>query len=230
MDITRDEPEKEVLFDGSNVAGSFSEVLPYGNYIYYNEKFFIERDDGTKWAKNRFSRYHILEKTTETLTELVDFDLHGVVDRRLIFYDGSDYYEMNIETKEIKVTDLGIQKYQESHPDWICHAHSITEKISFFSCFDEDNVVVWNRIYVNENGEETCRTEEPNCILPMCTCQIIRFNQEDYYLRFAADVHHYTVGLYKVDDLLQGVINPKVILKETDLNDLSAQYTYTINK
>lgn len=168
IDLTKEKLEPEILFDGSTVVGSFSEILPFGNYIYYNEKFVVG-ESGSKRQKNRYSRYHILNRTNEILTDLVDYKMYGILDNQLILFDGSDYYELDPETKEIRISELGIQKYADAHPEWRCCAHSIRKDIAFFYCEDglfDESSVVWNRIIINEEGKEVIREPQPNVIMP----------------------------------------------------------------
>ena len=233
MDLTKANPESEILFDGSTVTGSFSRVLPYGNYIYYNEVFLLDREDGTKMRRTRYSRFHILDRTNEVLTELTDLELYGIVNDKLVFYDGSDYYEMDPETKDLVLSELGIEKFQQSHPYWQCHAGSITERITFFSCYDyenepKDGEVIWKRIIVNEAGEEVCSIDEPNFNLPENSCQVVSINGKDYYLHFWASIRPFAVELYSIEDLLNGKLKSHRLLYAMDLNDLSPGFRYTV--
>ena len=230
MDLTRDKLEPEYLFDGSTVAGSLSEILPYGNYIYYNEKIVVG-ESGNKRQKNRYSRYNILNKTNEVLMELTDCELRGIVDHKLIFYDGSVFYELDPETKETGVSKLGIQKYAESHPDWVCHAWNISRDITFISVDDgiyDETSAHWNRILIDSNGEEIVRKAQRNSKLHTVSDQIIKMNGEDYYIWYNADIPNYSVGLYKIEDLLAGELKPKYMLGPIDLSELSVSYSYTI--
>ena len=230
IDLTKDKSDPEILFEGSTVAGSFTEVLPYGNYIYYNEKFVIG-EKGNKRQKNRISRYHIINRTCEVLTDISEYNLYGVVDQSLILFDGSNYYEMDQETNEIRISELCIQKYAEGHPDWECYAHSITRDIAFLYCEDhvpDETSIIWNRIIVNSQGEEVIREFQPNVIMPEVSDQIITINGDRYYLWYSASIRPYTVSLYKVEDLLEGKLDPIEMLKVLDKNELNAEYTYTI--
>ena len=233
MDLTKKNPESEILFDGSTVSGSFSRVLPYGNYIYYNEAFLVDREDGRKMRKTRFSRYHILDRTNEVLTELTDLELYGIVNDKLVFYDGSDYYEMDPETKNLVLSEHGIEKFQQSHPYWECHADSFTERIAFFSCYDYENEpeygeVIWKRIIVNGSGEEIGSIDEPNFNLTRNTCQVVSINGKEYYLHFWASIRPFAVELYSIEDLLNGELKSHRLLYTMDLNLLSPGYRYTI--
>lgn len=60
--------------------------------------------------------------------------------------------------------------------------------------------------------------------------QIINLNGEEYYLWYNADVHNFSVGLYKIDDLLAGKLDPQILLGPVDENDLNAAYSYSVKK
>lgn len=230
IDLTKTRMEPELLFDGSTVPGSFTEILPYGNYIYYNEKIVVG-EPGSKRQKARYSRYNILNKTNEVLMELTECELCGIVDHKLIFYDGSVFYELDPETKEIRTSELGIQKYAESHPGWVCSVWNISKEITFISVEDgiyDETSAHWNRIIVDNDGEEIVRKYQPNSKLHTVTDQIIRMNGEEYYLWYNADIHNYSVSLCKMEDLLAGELKPKYMLGPIDLNELSVPYSYTI--
>ena len=227
IDLLGGKSKPEALFSGSNVTGSFSDVLPYGNYIYYNEKFLVEREDGTKATKDRYSRYCITDGTIETLTELTDLKLYGILDHQLIFYDGFHYYEMDPEEKTISLSERGIERFQNSHPEWTCNAGSMAEDISFFNCGVPKGDYVRKLIVVNEKGEELCRLDDPAYILPYNTNQTIMIDGKAYFLHFRASTRPYIVELFAIEDLLQGKTNSRVLLRVMDLNDLCPGYSYT---
>ena len=227
MDLTKDTPEPEALFEGNACLGTFSEVLPYGNYIYYNETFPLETEDGMQ-RKNRYSRYHIPDKTNETLTEISDYDLRGIIGGRPILFDGSDYFELNPETKELRISELGIQKYAEQHPEWSCAAHSIRDDIAFLTSPDDfityDNFFSWNRRIISSNGEETAIKLQSNGVLNFCSDQIVTIKDEEYYVWYNANITDFSVGLFKVKDLLAGELKPRYLYGPIDLNS-----TYAFN-
>lgn len=224
MDLTKDRFESEHLLDGAAAAGTFSEILPYGNYIYYNEMHAEEQEDGTKLRKRRYLRYHIPDGSIEVLTDYSDLQLKGIIDGQLILFDGSDYYEMDPATKEIRISELGIQKYAESHPEWSCDAHCIRNDIAFLSSVDDCNDAggfnTWYRRVIDGNGEETENVVQPNYIWPYASDQIITIKGEDYYVWYNSNVTDFSVGLYKVKDLLAGKLKPRYMFGPTDINGL----------
>ena len=225
MDLTSDRFESEHLLDGAVTAGTFTEILPYGNYIYYNEILAGEQEDGSKLRKIRYLRYHILNRTVEAVTDYSDLQLKSIIDGRLILFDGSDYYELDPETKEIRISELGIQKYAEAHPEWSCDAHCIRNDIAFLTSMDDctDNGTdygTWNRRIINDNGAETECAEQQNYIWEKASDQIITIKGEEYYVWYNANVTDYSVGLYKVKDLLAGKLKPRYMFGPTDENGL----------
>lgn len=243
LSLTGKKEKPEVLLNGSSVPGSFSDVLPYGNYIYYNEKWVV----GEEHAKTRitsYSRYNILDGSQELLVEDDDIDLYGIIDHKLLFYDefmggkedysGADlhYYELDPDTKDRKVSELGVEKFQEAHPEWRCDALAVTDEIAFVNATNIDCLTtqdysdgVYRRV-VDSEGREITSFDTPNVILIEYASQVINIKGEAYYLDFAASVHDFAVKLYKVSELLAGKTDPIVLLKETDLNDLYATLAY----
>ena len=134
----------------------------------------------------------------------------------------------NPETKEIRISELGIQKYAESHPEWSCDAHCIRNDIAFLVSYDDMNddgrdLITWNRRVIDGNGEEVESVEQRNYLWPYASDQIITIKGEDYYVWYNANVTDFSVGLYKVKDLLAGKLKPRYMFGPTDISGLGGR-------
>lgn len=225
LDLEAGDFQPEALVECRNVAGSFSEILPYGQYIYYNIKDTEEKDDGRIKPLNRYYRYSISNNTGEAIDVPQEYRLLGAYQENLVFYDNKHYYEYDPNMRKAVISSLGTELFQEKHPDWLCLASPFGEDISFVYCEDctdnpdeEYGTILFKRFIVNAAGETVGSIPEPNSILPHMTSQIVRIRSEEYYLRFSANIEPFTVELYRIQDLLDGKTKPITLLKGDSLS------------
>ena len=234
LPLTSGNPEPEILVESEHVSNSYSEVLPYGNYIYYNEKKIGEDEIGQKVIENQYFRYQILDKTVEKLEVPSEYRLFGVQDKILVFYDGKDYYEYDPKTGKTALSSLGAERFQEAHRNWRCYASGITDKIAFMQCEDitdepdaEYGVIIFEKMVTDSGGNLVCSFEEPASLLPHMTSQIIHVQGKDYYLRFSAKSHPFSTELYDIDELLAGDLHPITLLSGEGADDIGfMEYEY----
>lgn len=221
MSLMTAEHQKRIIFSSAESEITFSQIMPYGNYVYFEYYKRNDTADNTNVFLDSIWRYCIIDGQITMASQDGGFQIYGACNDQVILRNLGKYYcidNCNSEI-EIKEYDSGISKFAEAHPVWNCHPDCISDSLVFFSCFDRSEDVddfIHELFVVNQQGEVVC--EIPDEAWGTNGAQVISYDTDKYIIKYAAlPASAETVIAYRFDDLYNGQANKIIILNGSEI-------------
>ena len=213
MSLMTKDHQKRTVFSTTEPDIIFSQIVPYGNNVYFEYYKII---DTTNAFYASIGRYCIIDGKITMASQDDGFQIYGACSDQVILTKLGGYYCIDNYNSEIDIKeyDSGISKFAEAHPLWNCHPDCINESLVFFSCFDKSENVddfIHELLVVNQQGEVVC--EIPDEAWGTDGAQVIGYGTENYIIKYAAlPTSAEVVVAYRFDDLYHGQANKITIL------------------
>ena len=201
-------------------SGYICEIFPFEKYIYYTYSHFETDEEGEiKEIRNTY-RYNTEAGESEEIWKEQDLTICGVYKNQIIIRNGtvSQYYYYEPKSNTIEPIEGGIQAFVDNHPDWNCHIDCIDDSLIVLECYDKvKQDFITDLIIVDQNGEEISRIPG-EAWFSNAGSRIVRTQNEAFYLCESSSMSPFSVCLYKEADLLQGIVEPIIVLQVDDFN------------
>lgn len=197
-------------------TGTFAEIekiIPYGDYVYFSCSKLTDMQ-----YQEMIMRYSIPEGNTTVVTE-EGYQLYGARDQKIILLK-DQYYYLDNNSAEISIQpyESGLDTFKESHPGWSLFVDSMSDSAVFLSCLDmsDGGLELVRALQVVDNqGNVIC--EIPDEAHGTRGSQIIRYGEEEYYVKYADMSAELVVSAYKMSDLRQGVVQAIPVLRSGEI-------------
>ena len=209
----RKAPYKIVEFtDGSII----DQLLPYGTRVIFSRTTPYVEDVGDDIF---LYEYNIRSGAVSELPFEVDTQIYGLYDGKLIVrvpYPAACFCEYTFSDKSVNPSDWLNEFYDKQKPAMPIY-DQIQNDIAFFNLIKEDFSPDYDLHVINREGNVVATIEKS--AFGTTTSETVTWNGKTYYMAYRT-MDPFSVCLYSNEDLLQGVVNPEVLLQVESFYEL----------
>lgn len=202
-------------------------LLPYLNSVFFSVS---ESDDNAGNSGNIYlMEYDLITGEVNNCITDPNYSLHGAYNNKLVLRKDSSYWTYDLNTKCVEKEEESLNIFSKSYPTWNCHAECIEDDFSLFTCYDrEAGNMIPDLMVADKEGKNVCRIEG-EAWFGINGGEMVTIKGNEYYLKFSAGYEPFSIMLYKKTDLLEGNVNPVIILETPHFEDLSRPFIFSTN-
>ena len=213
VQIEKASGESEVLVEINRKEKSFYSnlpIFPLNDSLYYIEQVKEETD----WVE--LYRYDLSTKKEELIADSQPFRIYGSDGDNLILLGAEKHLSYSPDTG-IMTDAVWLNKLENQHPEWHCQSGCINEDFALGFVIEQattnDPFFNPDLKVIDHNGNVLC--EISGEAKPWTSPQVLTIKGEKYLVMYGPDYgENNSLDLYKVSELMQGIVEPKRIRRK----------------